>query len=102
MARPSPQAISSGWDGCGERICTKHIVRRRSRRCSARCPIQKLIESEAWKNGVFTFALLEGMKTFAADKDKDGKLDEAELAEALRDFVPPPQFGPPPPKKEDR
>lgn len=45
-----------------------------------------------------------GFDPAAADKDKDGTLDEAELAEALRDLVPPPQFGPrpPAPKKEDR
>lgn len=47
--------------------------------------------------------IAEAEKRFAAaDKDEDGKLDEAERAETLRDFVPPPQFGPPPPKKEAR
>ena len=70
----------------------------------ADAPAKRIVE-RAGKGGKVTEARLiaEAEKRFAAaDKDKDGKLDEAELAEALRDFVPPPQFGPPPPKKEDR
>jgi WD40 repeat protein/uncharacterized caspase-like protein len=37
------------------------------------------LESEEWKNGVFTFALLEGMKSGAADANKDGAIRVSEL-----------------------
>jgi uncharacterized caspase-like protein len=40
------------------------------------------LESEQWKNGVFTYATLEGMRG-AADRDKDGAL----YASELRDYV---------------
>mgnify|MGYP001793896746 CR=1 FL=1 len=67
----------------------------------------KRIVERAGKGGKVTEVRLvaEAERRFAAaDKDKDGKLDEAELAEALRDLVPPPQFGPPQasPRKEGR
>lgn len=40
-------------------------------------------ESAAWNNGVFTFSLLEGLKTGNADKNKDGKIVVSEL----RDYI---------------
>jgi len=40
-------------------------------------------ESAAWNNGVFTFSMLEGMKTGNADKNKDGKIVVSEL----RDYI---------------
>ena len=39
-------------------------------------------ESQAWKNGVFTYALLHGLKG-EADRDKDGRV----RVSVLRDFV---------------
>ena len=40
-------------------------------------------ESAAWNNGVFTFSMLEGLKTGNADKNKDGKIVVSEL----RDYI---------------
>jgi WD40 repeat protein len=40
-------------------------------------------ESSEWKNGVFTYALLEGLKTGNADADKNGEV----LVSELRDYV---------------
>lgn len=40
-------------------------------------------ESAKWNNGVFTFALLDGLKSGAADGDQDGTVKVSEL----RDFV---------------
>src|SRR5262249_47630916 len=58
--------------------------------------LAKNIVAKAGKNGKVTRAGLVAAaeKMFAkADRNKDGKLDEAELAEALRKIVPMPQFG---------
>lgn len=41
------------------------------------------LESDLWKNGVFTFAILEGVKTGKADLNNDGKIKVSEL----RDYV---------------
>lgn len=40
-------------------------------------------ESASWKNGLFTFCLLEGLKTKAADQDKNGRVSVLEL----KDYV---------------
>lgn len=37
------------------------------------------LESGEWKNGAFTFALLEGLRTRKADRDRDGAVTVAEL-----------------------
>jgi uncharacterized caspase-like protein len=42
------------------------------------------LESEKWKNGVFTHAVLRGLKG-EADRNKDGRVQVSEL----RDFVEP-------------
>lgn len=36
-------------------------------------------ESAQWKNGVFTYAVLEGLKTYAADRNDDRKITMTEL-----------------------
>ena len=45
------------------------------------------LESAEWKNGVFTFALLEGLKTGAADLDKNGVITVSELREYVTSRV---------------
>src|SRR5262249_53653572 len=53
---------------------------------------------KAGKDGQVTEASLvaAAVKFFTeSDKNKDGKLDEEELAEGLNKLLPPPQFGPP-------
>lgn len=40
-------------------------------------------ESSEWKNGVFTYALLEGLRTGNADADKNGEI----IVSELRDYV---------------
>jgi hypothetical protein len=41
------------------------------------------LESPEWQNGVFTYSILNGLKTLAADTDKNGKVQVSEL----RDYV---------------
>lgn len=41
------------------------------------------LESDEWKNGVFTYSLLSGLKTKSADKNKNGEVTVSEL----KDFV---------------
>jgi len=41
------------------------------------------LESDKWKNGVFTYSVLEGLQTNNADKDKSGDVRVSEL----RDYV---------------
>lgn len=69
-------------------------------------PAKSLVEKAGKDGKLSADSLMSAVeKTFAsADRDRDGKLDERELAEALRQLVPPPPpFGmPPPPKKEDK
>lgn len=45
--------------------------------------VEFALESEKWENGVFTYAVLEGLKTKNADKDKSGDIRVSEL----RDYV---------------
>jgi WD40 repeat protein len=45
------------------------------------------LESSDWKNGVFTFALLEGLRTRAADRDKDGTIRASELRDHVIERV---------------
>jgi len=44
-------------------------------------------ESSEWKNGVFTYAVLEGLKTGNADKDKNGEIVVSELRDYVFDRV---------------
>ncbi len=37
------------------------------------------LESKEWKNGLFTYSLLNGLTTKAADKNKDGKITVSEI-----------------------
>lgn len=45
------------------------------------------LESDEWNNGVFTFALIEGLKTGAADKNKDGSVSASELRDLVQTRV---------------
>lgn len=45
------------------------------------------MESDQWKNGLFTYCLLHGLKDKAADKNKDGAVMLSELQEYLRKEV---------------
>ena len=45
------------------------------------------LESDQWKNGVFTFSLLEGLATGSADRDKNGFITAAELRESVQAHV---------------
>lgn len=40
-------------------------------------------ESDTWKNGVFTYSVLEGLKNQNADLDGDGKVMVSELGKYL-------------------
>lgn len=42
---------------------------------------EQALESDAWHNGVFTYALLEGLKTKSADANKDGAMRVSEVRE---------------------
>ena len=44
-------------------------------------------EGESWKNGVFTYSLLNGIKTFSADKNKDDKITVSELQDYIMNQV---------------
>jgi hypothetical protein len=46
------------------------------------------LESEEWKNGVFTFSLLEGLKTRSADRNRDGVVSVSELRDLVQTRVP--------------
>ena len=46
------------------------------------------LESDAWQNGVFTYCLLNGIKSLKADVNKDGSLYMRELKEYVYDEVP--------------
>ena len=50
---------------------------------SAARGLEYAYESDQWKNGVFTHALLEGLKSKGADLNKDGMITFSEL----RDYV---------------
>lgn len=41
------------------------------------------LESADWNNGVFTYALLSGLKEMKADANKDGKI----MLSEIRDYV---------------
>jgi WD40 repeat protein len=45
------------------------------------------LESEEWNNGVFTYAVLNGMKNKKADKDKDGTITVSELKNYVSEEV---------------
>lgn len=45
------------------------------------------VEGDQWKNGVFTYCLLSGLKEKKADMDKDGKIYLTELQEYLQATV---------------
>ena len=45
--------------------------------------VEFAMESESWKNGLFTFSFLEGVQSMSADLNRDGKIYLSEL----QDFV---------------
>ncbi|MEQ6118188.1 hypothetical protein AAOP42_01585, partial [Reichenbachiella sp. MALMAid0571] len=45
------------------------------------------LESDAWKNGVFTYSILEGLEGKKCDKDKDGSVQVSELKDYVFDRV---------------
>ncbi len=45
------------------------------------------LESDEWNNGVFTYALLEGLKSGSADKNKDGAVTASELRDTVQNRV---------------
>jgi WD40 repeat protein len=49
--------------------------------------VEYALESPSWKNGVFTFALLEGLRTRRADRDGDGTVRVSEIRDYVRDRV---------------
>jgi WD40 repeat protein/uncharacterized caspase-like protein len=46
------------------------------------------LESDAWHNGVFTYSLLEGIKSGKADRNKDGAVTASELRDHVQTEVP--------------
>lgn len=46
------------------------------------------LESPAWKNGVFTFAVLDGLKNAKADANGDGQIQVSELRDYVLEVVP--------------
>lgn len=48
---------------------------------SSSAGLEFALESEQWKNGVFTYALLEGLSSGKCDTDKDGVVKVSELKE---------------------
>ncbi|MEQ6118831.1 hypothetical protein AAOP42_04870, partial [Reichenbachiella sp. MALMAid0571] len=45
------------------------------------------LESDVWKNGVFTYSILEGLEGKKCDKDKDGSVQVSELKDYVFDRV---------------
>ena len=48
---------------------------------------QYSLESKDWNNGVFTYAVLDGLKDRKADKNKDGRIRVSELRTYVMDMV---------------
>lgn len=46
------------------------------------------LESSRWKNGVFTYAILEGLSTAKADANGDGRIQVSELRDYVMEVVP--------------
>jgi uncharacterized caspase-like protein len=46
------------------------------------------IESREWQNGVFTYAVLDGLKTAKADANGDGRIQVSELRDHVIQAVP--------------
>lgn len=55
---------------------------------SAAGGMEYALEGNEWKNGVFTYCLLSGMKNKKADLNKDGKVMLSELQKYLKEQVP--------------
>ena len=49
--------------------------------------VEYAMESESWKNGLFTFCLLEGISSMKADENEDGKVMLSELQSYVQDKV---------------
>ncbi|MCO6489072.1 MAG: caspase family protein [Phaeodactylibacter sp.] len=50
--------------------------------------VEFAIEGEKWKNGVFTYALLKGLREMEADLDEDGRILVSELQHYVEAEVP--------------
>src|SRR5262249_26477664 len=48
--------------------------------------VEYALESDAWKNGVFTYALLRGLKG-AADRNRDGRVSVSKLSDFVQEEV---------------
>lgn len=55
---------------------------------SAAAGVEFALEDEAWQNGVFTYSLLEGLKTSNADANGDGEIRVSELKDYVTQKVP--------------
>jgi hypothetical protein len=49
--------------------------------------LELAMESDKWKNGLFTYAILDALQTKKADLNKDGKIFVSELSRYVRDEV---------------
>ena len=49
--------------------------------------VEFALESDQWKNGVFTYAVLNGLKNQTADQDEDGTITVSELRNYVADEV---------------
>jgi uncharacterized caspase-like protein len=55
---------------------------------SAAAGTEFALEGEEWKNGVFTYSMLSGLKNNLADANKDGQITVSELQSYLQRRVP--------------
>ncbi len=55
---------------------------------SSAAGVEFALEGDEWKNGVFTYSLLEGLKTSKADSNNDNKITLTELENYLFEKVP--------------
>jgi uncharacterized caspase-like protein len=80
------KSASVGLEGSFELLQTLFADLRRGSGAvvvSSASGVEFALESPEWRNGVFTYALLEGLKSGHADRNKDGSVAISEL----RDYV---------------